>query len=116
MGKVDDVPNKWFIGVGVGDAEPQAGDTKLQTRVYEAEATSTVEVASVSMGGGNVVRATVKAQLPPLEQGAEPQPLVEAGIVIITDKDKETLFNRAKFAQVNRSSSVVMNLAWEISF
>jgi hypothetical protein len=114
MGKASTVPSKWAIAVGTGNADPLPGDDKLSSRVDVAAATT--EVGVVATDRGNVVRATVKAQLPSLPQGADPQPLVEAGIVITVGTDPETLFNRVKFAQVSRGSSVVMNLGWEISF
>jgi hypothetical protein len=114
MGKIGAVPSSWAIAVGIGNADPQASDTRLLG--YADRANATTDVAIITTDKGSIVRATVRAQLPPLAQAEQPQPLVEAGIVIITGLSTETLFNRVKFAQVSRGPMMVLNLAWEISF
>lgn len=114
MGKVGAVPSAWAIAVGTGASDPQIADTRLNA--YADRANAVTDVAVVTTDKGSVVRATVKAQLPPLAQNSAPQPLVEAGIVIITGNETETLFNRVKFAQVSRGPMMVLNLAWDITF
>ena len=112
------LPTAWAIVVGTGTNEPKDDDSALQTPVDRAEIASTGRNASryaPQKDAKGFVRVTVSASLPARTEGST-QPLTEAGVEITLGKDTKVLFNRVTFAEVNRSTNMVLNLSWEISF
>jgi hypothetical protein len=112
MGKVTAPPSAWGIVVGTGTAKPQPENAALGALVDRAAAAGEVAIVTTTEA---VVRVTVKATLPTRPASAPTQALTEAGIVVACGAT-ETLFNRVVFDTVNRGATMVMNLAWEISF
>ena len=116
VGKAEAPPATWNIVLGTGTNEPQPGDKALGQQVALAEVASRkVELVSAPPAA-DILRATVSAILPAPTAGTV-QALTEAGIEITLGQNlRKVLFNRVRFAQVNRSANMVMNLSWEISF
>lgn len=96
------------VAVGTNAAVLDAASASI-TQVDEAKATVTVDE-----GSDGRARARVVATLP-ASGDANPQPIQEAGIVIVLP-DRPVVYNRVTFPVVNRAGNLEMTFSWEVSF
>ncbi|MDH3973538.1 MAG: hypothetical protein OEV42_04585 [Deltaproteobacteria bacterium] len=100
------------IAVGSGDDTPMTTDTALNKQVAEAKIIK--DHISTELNDDEV-KITLRATLPPAEQGEE-QSLQEAGIVIGLTDGTRVLYNRTVFPVITRTDSLKISLSWELLF
>ncbi len=103
------VANELRIAVGT-NAAALGADSATLTRVADAKASIVVD-DPVTAGRA---LARVVATLP-ASGDANPQPIAEAGIVIVLP-DRQVVYNRVTFPVLNRAGNLEMTFTWEVSF
>lgn len=100
--------NELRVAVGTNPALMDAAQATITT-VADAKASVVVDTGS----DGHAV-ARVVATLP-ASGDATPQPIQEAGIVIVLP-GSAVVYNRVTFPVVHRAGNLEMTLSWEVSF